>query len=110
MVCPEDAGLGAVPLQRANAASPFRRLGSQTSSLAAEIGPTPYSSRSVGSRELISSTLSDRPDRRDPARHDTDGENPLFALQSRIWSSPLHGNRGKRPTRQSTTRCQLNLP
>src|SRR5664280_946193 len=52
---------------------------------------------------VSSSTLSDRPDRRDPARHDTDGENPLFALQSRIWSSPLHGNRGKRPTRQSTS-------
>jgi hypothetical protein len=36
IVCPEEAGLGAVPLQRANAASLLRRLGSQARSLAAE--------------------------------------------------------------------------
>src|SRR5664280_506844 len=49
-------------------------------------------------KQATSSTLSDCPDRRDPARHDTDGKNPLFALQSRIWISPLYGNRGKRAT------------
>jgi hypothetical protein len=31
----------------------------------------------------------DRSDRHDPARHDTNGENPPFASQSRIWSSLL---------------------
>ena len=48
MVWPDEAGCGAVPLQRANAASLLKRAGSQTSSLAALIGPTPGSSRSAG--------------------------------------------------------------
>jgi hypothetical protein len=39
MVLPEDAGCGAVPLQRANAASLLNLAGSQARSLPAEIGP-----------------------------------------------------------------------
>src|SRR5215207_3471566 len=38
IVWPEEAGFGAVPLQRANAASPLRRRGSLASSLAGELG------------------------------------------------------------------------
>jgi hypothetical protein len=40
-VLPDEAGRGAVPLQRAKAASCLKRAGSQASSLAAEIGPIP---------------------------------------------------------------------
>ena len=53
-VLPEEAGSGAVPLQRAKAASCLQRVGSQARSLAAEMGPMSGSSRRVsrGTDEL----------------------------------------------------------
>ena len=47
------------------------------------------SARHAAHAGSTNSTLSDRSDRHDPARHDTNGENPPFASQSRIWSSLL---------------------
>jgi hypothetical protein len=57
-VLPEDAGWGAVPLARANAASLLNLAGSQARSLPAEIGPMPGSSSSVESREWTSRAIS----------------------------------------------------